>query len=117
MSIYATWLVFDDDAVKTTREQEKITGLHLSAYVSRSPWKYQGSHLLPDVTDESVGHFSVSGIPDHIRQRDAKPPFDWLRFDVVGHGSATVILDREQATKLRDMLTEWLTRTSDETAP
>jgi hypothetical protein len=59
---------------------------------------------------ERFGHFSVSAIPDHIQQDNAKPPFDWLRINVATDNIAVVVIDREQATKLRDMLTAWLTR-------
>lgn len=50
----------------------------------------------------------MSAIPDHIAQGDAKP--DWLRINVATDNIAVVVIDREQATKLRDMLTAWLTR-------
>ena len=62
------------------------------------------------MNDERCGHFSVSAIPDYIRQGDAKAPFDWLRINVMTDSSAVIVLEREQVTKLRDMLTAWLTR-------
>lgn len=112
MSIYATWLVFEEGATEEHARLEKIIERKVESFESRAPLRYRGSHLLPNATDERFGHFSVSAIPDHIQQDNAKPPFDWLRINVMTDNSAVIVIDREQATKLRDMLTAWLTRTA-----
>jgi len=109
MSIYATWLVFEEGGDEHAR-LEKTIERTVESFDSRAPFRYRGSHLLPNASDERFGHFSVSAIPDHIQQGDANPPFDWLRINVATDNVAVVVIDREQAIKLRDMLTAWLTR-------
>jgi hypothetical protein len=111
-------VVFEEAALEEHARAEEIIGRKVESFDSCAPLRYRGSHLLPTASDQRSGHFSVSAIPDYVQQDHAKPPFDWLRINVVTDNSTIIVLDREQVTKLRDMLTAWLTREAEtKTAP
>ena len=87
MSIWATMISFDGD------EEDHL-----------QPYAYQGSNVRPDWF-EREGWLDVACVGDHVY--DEPTPF--LRVGVAAWGKdATVLLDREQVSLLRDRLEEWL---------
>ena len=110
MSIFATFLHFDDDE-------------------GPAPIVYRGSHILPSDADERGGLVMLALIPSFInRTGDDGPedeaPLPWLRLSVaarivteedaqpgemVGTAPAMqdVILDASQVRRMRDALTAW----------
>jgi hypothetical protein len=100
VSIYATWLCFDDEV-----GDEEVG----------SPHRYRGSHAMPAEKDERDGYVDVAAIPSYVR-RDAGAPavlYDWLRLSVGEEAicdGACVLLTRDHVIKLRDTLTAWLER-------
>lgn len=101
MSIYATTLFFEDGW-----EDDDFP---------RTPFVYQGSHILPSAEDPRGGYIELACVPDHISRSgrddgvegDLK---DWLRVTLFGEGECkdTVVLDRSQVEALRDYLTGWI---------
>lgn len=90
MSIFCTWLSFDDD--------------------DTPPIRYQGSVILPSRADPRGGYLDVSAIPSHIvsgkrHGPEGKAPRPWLR---MGVNDSTVILDRGHVRRLHATLGEWL---------
>ncbi|GII89013.1 hypothetical protein Ssi03_70030 [Sphaerisporangium siamense] len=87
-----------------------------------APLIYQGSHVNPSEIDAPGGSLLVCGIPDHCHPDvrgtdDAGRPVEFLRVFASEDertyrggepGQATLILDLEQVTELRDMLNGWL---------
>jgi hypothetical protein len=98
VSIYATWFFLHGD----DRDPENDLG---------PPWIYRGSHILPAESDPRGGVVALSAIPNHITRdgRDDGGPglHDWL---LVSLNDADAILNREQAERMRDVLTAWLDR-------
>ncbi len=82
-----------------------------------APIVYQGSHVVPDDTDERGGSVDLACLPGHIT-RDARddgdgPGLPYLRLGVqvaAGLDPATVILTERQARRLHETLGEWLER-------
>lgn len=101
MSIYCTTLDFSDEFP----DDDDYIG---------PPYVYQGSHIEPATDHPRDGRLDIGAIPDHIG-----PCWDqFLRLGVAETadamdnepGAATVLLDRQQVTELRDYLTAWLER-------
>lgn len=138
MSIYGTLLQFagDDHDVEhcdayyeSTEGCWDFTGRECTCDAWKmQPIVYEGSHILPADTDRRGGWIEVAMIPDHITRdgRDDSPegdPKPWLRIGLgsddsteqyqgkpyVRGGDATVVLTREMAVRLRDVLEDWLT--------
>jgi hypothetical protein len=79
-----------------------------------APIVYQGSHILPAMTDERDGHVDLALIPGHIerdgRERetpDEDTPWPYLRFGVNGE---TVVLDVAGVERVHASLDHWLRR-------
>lgn len=98
MSIYASFCCFDDGE-------------------NAAPILYKGSHILPHGKSERGGHFGLGAIPGHISRRGRKalsddfhPYWPWLRVSLneTMNDCHTVVLTKQQVTKLRDALNEWL---------
>lgn len=135
MSIWASFLGIED-------ERQWVAGLKTSginAGVVRdggpefddldAPIIYQGSHVLPEMSDARGGSVDLAYIPEHVRFWRENPdasvedePYDipdpYLRLGVHAHddtyhggGDATVLLTVRQATRLRDSLSWWLKAT------
>lgn len=78
------------------------------------PWRYRGSHILPDEDDPRGGHIGLAHIPSHITRdaRDDQPddgtPWPWLRLSLDGcDDDPAVILNPAQARHLADLLARW----------
>ena len=105
MSIFSTWWSIERDGFG----DEEPLG---------PPWLYQGSHILPQVTDPRGGSMDLSAIPNHIERDYAGPGLhDWLRIGIEGKAAKSVtdglhaidvILNRKQAESLRNVLDAWL---------
>lgn len=86
------------------------------------PWVYLGSHVLPGPDAPRGGSLDLAMIPDHV-SRPGIPAglHDHLRLTVTEDartphpqtGEATILIDRAQATAVRDDLTRWLEREPD----
>lgn len=127
MSIYATWLSLDQEHEHGCAQwvQEEIEGCYYldrakpcTCGLPRSPFVYQGSHVLPAEDDDKGGSVLVCGIPDHITRdgRDDAPEGalkDWLRLSLYpANDKNAVVLARRHVEELRDTLTAWLDRES-----
>jgi hypothetical protein len=138
MSIYGTWLSIEhpDQWISDMEAhgiQAGVIGDDSDQRELGSPWVYQGSHVLPAVSDPRGGSVDVAAIPAFI-SRDGRDDGhegtlkDWLRLSVDSLGSYTeyegkpyvpagrsvVVLDRMQVRVLRDTLTMWLEREAEE---
>lgn len=120
MSIFATWLLIEhpDDWIASLESDGINAGVIGDDTDERqlgSPYVYQGSHILPALTDPRGGWVEVAAIPDHItrdgRDDGHEGAHDWLRLTVgeTLEDQGTVLLDRVQVGALRDTLSEWLT--------
>src|SRR5437870_3055192 len=101
MSVYADWVAFGEGCD------------------AGQPWRYQGSHVIPHWDDPCGGFLSVGFVFDYVSRdlpnRAERGPYDWVRVtidDAPGQDSRpiTIVIDRGQATLLRDTLTRWLNR-------
>lgn len=94
-----------------------------------APYVYRGSHILPESGDPRGGSIDLADIAAHVRfwRENPDAPIDsepesgrepFLRFSVHeskltpnrSEGDGCVLLTVEQAARLRDALTEWITR-------
>lgn len=81
-----------------------------------APYKYEGSHILPQPDSPKKGYLSLASIPSFI-SRDGQDNGkegelkDFLRLSVLPE---TIVLDRAQVEKLTDSLIHWLERKEDE---
>lgn len=98
MSIYGTWLFFDEWSE------------------AGAPIRYQRSHVLPSDDDPRGGSVDVGAIPGFIGAKGRPPIADeaageewvhpWLRLSV---DDVTAVLDRKQVERLHETLGRWLT--------
>lgn len=103
MSVYCTFGEFDN-----------TDGIY------RAPITYRGSHIIPHHKDPRGGTLDLGYIPAFLTRGgdgydDAKEHglswWPYLRFSLSDKEAwATVVLDRDQVTALRDELTQWLDR-------
>lgn len=84
-----------------------------------APLVYQGSHILPEETDERGGYVDIAMISPHVRfwrdnpdaptswepDIDTAPAEPFLRFGV---NESTVVLTRRNVEMVHASLTEWL---------
>lgn len=82
------------------------------------PWRYLGSHVLPDEDDPRGGTVGLALIPGHITRdgRDDRPgyaaPWPWLRLHLADCGDdPAVVLNPEQVLHLARTLGEWAVST------
>lgn len=116
MSIFATILSIEHpgqwvaDGAQARVARSGNTGNDTPERELGSPWIYQGSHVLPAVSDSRGGWVELACIPDHVTRDDGTGRHDWLRVTVgVSMGElGTVLVDRAQVTAIRDALSEWL---------
>jgi hypothetical protein len=109
MSIYATWLSFDDDS--------PFAG-------DRPPLKYQGSHVMPTEDDHRDGSVFLCAIPAFVPYNRAgvedypdgveDQVLPWLRLSV---NAETVLLDASQVREVHETLGQWLERSSEVVLP
>lgn len=104
VSIYATWLMFDD--VWDADDEDSALG---------PPFVYYGSHVFPTVENQRAGELEIGAIPGYVDSpsrgvtalEDEDKCHPWLR---LGVNEATVILTPEHVRRMRDVLSEWLER-------
>lgn len=83
-----------------------------------APLVYQGSHVLPLVTDERGGDIDIASIPGFITRDgrdnggDEDRPWPFLRFGVNGE---TVVLTERNAREVAATLNDWLARVGEST--
>lgn len=129
MSVYCTWLDFEHpDQVAAELAADGITydviGDDSEQREVGSPYVYQGSHVVPRDGDPRGGWLEFGSIPNHCHpdadrgSDDMTHRVEFVRLGIRedkstyrhddNNDSATVVLDRRQVTKLRDVLTTWL---------
>jgi hypothetical protein len=122
----AKWARVPDDAPTRTwqmwcmdgRKYRRAKGNPSCTCGNPAPVVYQGSHVQPHESDHRGGWLGLAHMPDYCA--DPEGPVEFVRLSVGedprtyhhedNQGQADLVLDRQQVTKLRDALTDWLDR-------
>lgn len=89
----------------------EFSGLPCDCGQPDAPLVYQGSHIVPDGSDERGGSVHLALIPSHVTRdgRDDQPedgaPWPFLRFGV---NESTVVLTRPHVEQIVESLSQWL---------